>query len=905
MATWTRGEVDFETRVIPDEILDINVRRRALGRPELPVDMDFSEERQMLDAVGLALSGGGIRSASFCLGVLQALNHAGAMDKVDYLSTVSGGGYIGTSLSATMTATGGKFAYGSAPAAGGTPPPVADTAAVGHIRNYSNYLIPFGFRDVRSAMAIVARGLAANLAPVIGIMLLAAAITAAIYPRRSSLPTARQAGVPIDSLLSGGTWSLGQFGLTYMLALLLPVLFFAWALFRSFLPPAKLPEFRTSLPALGGYYLLIVAAAAFVEVQPFVVEGMFHVADAQTIAAASGAPERSTGPFFGLVAEWVQWLAMVLAPVTALVALFRKNLGDIIAASSATAGLKTRLAGLAAIAVVWIAGLALPLLVWVGYLYLAYWAIPNDTAPPVVPAVACPQDSVSGALRFGPGDSLTAGFDGTVTLDRTAPCAETAARTLDRGWFDHTPAWIIGAAGLIDGNIVFGPFEPVPAPRVLYFYLGALLIILALFLRPNANSLHRLYRDRLSKAFLFHPERRVKARQSLVGRRAGQEELQPLDTVKLTDIQASAGPYQLINAALNIQGSDFSNRRGRNADFFLFSRLYTGSVATGYAGTDQMQTKAPDLDLATAMAISGAAASSNMGSKSVRALTPTLALLNVRLGYWLPNPFFAYRGEEGDVSKDFRPRWVWSYLWAEVAGRLNEDSNVVYVTDGGHIENLGVYELLRRRCKLIVAVDAEADPEMRFPSLVALERYARIDLGVRISLPWQTLAETTRAWMGVGSRGKPKAEIEATRGPHVVVGTIDYGVGTGYLVYVKASLSGDEPDYVRDYARRHARFPHETTGDQFFNEEQFEVYRALGFHAMTGFFAGTHPDDVVVEESLVPPATPAAPPTATAWATGAAPLTTPAPGPKRATVAPGVIVPANHAALAPIHAMLA
>jgi hypothetical protein len=73
-------------------------------------------------------------------------------------------------------------------------------------------------------------------------------------------------------------------------------------------------------------------------------------------------------------------------------------------------------------------------------------------------------------------------------------------------------------------------------------------------------------------------------------------------------------------------------------------------------------------------------------------------------------------------------------------------------------------------------------------------------------------------------------------GPHVAVGCIDYGAGkSGWLVYVKSSLSGDENDYIRDYARRFPRFPHETTGDQFFSEEQFEVYRALGFHAMYGF----------------------------------------------------------------------
>ena len=66
---------------------------------------------------------------------------------------------------------------------------------------------------------------------------------------------------------------------------------------------------------------------------------------------------------------------------------------------------------------------------------------------------------------------------------------------------------------------------------------------------------------------------------------------------------------------------------------------------------------------------------------------------------------------------------------------------VVYVTDGGHIENLGLYELLRRRCKLIVVVDAEADPTMDFPSFIDLQRYARIDLGIRIRIPWKEISD--------------------------------------------------------------------------------------------------------------------------------------------------------------------
>jgi hypothetical protein len=93
----------------------------------------------------------------------------------------------------------------------------------------------------------------------------------------------------------------------------------------------------------------------------------------------------------------------------------------------------------------------------------------------------------------------------------------------------------------------------------------------------------------------------------------------------------------------------------------------------------------------------------------------------------------------------------------------------------------------------------------------------------------------------------PQPQQPPNGGPHIAVGTIDYGPGEGekgYLVYVKSSLSGDENDYIRDYQRRNTSFPQETTGDQFFSEEQFEVYRALGFHMVHGLLSGE--DDVPV-----------------------------------------------------------
>jgi hypothetical protein len=183
------------------------------------------------------------------------------------------------------------------------------------------------------------------------------------------------------------------------------------------------------------------------------------------------------------------------------------------------------------------------------------------------------------------------------------------------------------------------------------------------------------------------------------------------------------------------------------------------------------------------------------------------------------------------------------YFLYELFGLLNERRWYVNLSDGGHVENLGAYELLRRRCCLIIILDAEADPSMNFDSFVRLQRYALIDLGVRIELPWREIRDATlKTSDTIEQTGGPALRVEA-RGPHCAYGKIYYPgtkghVIEGRLLYVKASLTGDESDYVIDYKRRHASFPHEATGDQFFSEEQFEVYRNLGFHAMQGVFSG-------------------------------------------------------------------
>jgi hypothetical protein len=296
--------------------------------------------------------------------------------------------------------------------------------------------------------------------------------------------------------------------------------------------------------------------------------------------------------------------------------------------------------------------------------------------------------------------------------------------------------------------------------------------------------------------------------------------------MKLSQLSEESAPYHLINTALNVQSSKESNRRGRNADFFLLSRNYVGSRTTRYVETTRMEASVRGFDLGSAMAVSGAAVSSNMGAASIKPLTATLALLNIRLGYWLKNPK-RVNGANWNRFANF-------YFIAEMFGWLNEKRKSVYLTDGGHIDNIGLYELLRRRCKVIIVVDAEADPQMAFGAFNIVERYALIDLGVRIDLPWQQISNVAKA---TGAKIDKEGDAPKEPGPHVAVGEICYPGGRkGALVYIKSSLTGDENDYIFHYKKRYGSFPHETTLDQLFTEEQFEAYRALGFHAAYRFF---------------------------------------------------------------------
>jgi hypothetical protein len=276
------------------------------------------------------------------------------------------------------------------------------------------------------------------------------------------------------------------------------------------------------------------------------------------------------------------------------------------------------------------------------------------------------------------------------------------------------------------------------------------------------------------------------------------------------------GPYPLLNTALNLVGSADLAIQDRRAASFVLTPDFCGTPVCGFA-----RTRGDALTLGRALTVSGAAVDPNMGVYYSPQLTALMTTLNTRLGWWLQNP-----ERWGDKWEGAGPGPHPLILW-ELFGLTNETSRYVHLSDGGHFENLGVYELIRRRCRFLVVADVTTDRHAATDNLANLIRLVRTDFGVGIQIDTGQLAEDQ------GGR---------TRW-HCAIGLVHYedvdpSAVAGVLVYLYASLTGDEPPDVQQYAQTHADFPHETTLDQFFSEAQFESYRALGYHIATEVFGG-------------------------------------------------------------------
>ena len=346
----------------------------------------------------------------------------------------------------------------------------------------------------------------------------------------------------------------------------------------------------------------------------------------------------------------------------------------------------------------------------------------------------------------------------------------------------------------------------------------------------NRFSLHAVYRNRLVRAFLgsSRPRRNPNAFSGF------DEDDNPAMSSLWPRRHRGGGwptftdwrPFHVINMALNVVSTHHLSWQERKAESFTVSPLHSGSACKAFRRSDEYGGKT-GISLGTAMAISGAAASPNMGYHSSPGITFLLALFNVRLGWWLGNP-----GAEGETT--FRlpgPDVALKPLIEETFGLTTDERPYIYLSDGGHFENLGLYEMVRRRCRHIVAVDAGCDPGYSFEDLGNAVRKIAIDLGVKIR------------FHGLDRLKKrdPKCPILGAGIPYHAIGEIDYPAADGgdeddfgVILYIKPGYHGVENADVCAYAIANPEFPHQSTGDQFFDESQFESYRALGFEITDG-----------------------------------------------------------------------
>ena len=366
-------------------------------------------------------------------------------------------------------------------------------------------------------------------------------------------------------------------------------------------------------------------------------------------------------------------------------------------------------------------------------------------------------------------------------------------------WFNHAIVGVLGAY-----------FPRLPEGAIWAIYAAALLgfsLLCNLFFNINTFSLHEMYRSRLMRAYLG----------------ASNEFRNPDfftnfdedDNLKESELQLGReAPLHIINATLNLVATTNTAWTQRKAESFTFSPLHCGSFRVGYVPTETYGGR-QGVTLATAMAISGAAFNPNMGYHSSPLLALIMTLFNVRLGVWLPNP---RRDQSPRFFQHSSPRLALAPLVSEALGKTNDSGNFIQVSDGGHFENLALYEMVMRRCHRIIVVDGGADPKFQFEDLGNAVRKIRIDLGIQIEF---------RDENHIRSGNNPEAL-------YCAIADIRYkevdgeDAGDGVLIYWKPSVHRTEAIDVQNYAATHADFPNQTTADQFFNESQFESYRKLG-----------------------------------------------------------------------------
>ncbi|HTD59524.1 MAG TPA: patatin-like phospholipase family protein [Gemmatimonadaceae bacterium] len=825
----------------------------------------------------LCLSGGGIRSATFNLGVIQALAKRRVLRHIDYLSSVSGGGYIAGWLKAWQRRTSSAIVGDGLRGAAVTPPsnPLApEPRPIDDLRNFSNYLTPrlglFSL-DWWALITIVARNLLLNWLVIVPLIATAAAVP------QLALRIIHWTGLP-------------------ELSTPLLVLSFLLAFVASF----NIHRYRrtrytsTDRPERGREQQIILGCVA-----PFVLSTILLATAGRSLPwttpdwvaglpLVGGLVWRYPGPAFACL--WA-----VVIPVTgwALSAFWWRardglhwytELLALVLSGLVGAAILLWLASVIQPALTeyprWYVALSMPALIGdyliARTLFIAFsniddlwpWVSREPADPMLIPirdrdrewwsrlagcdlfvalgwlmmstvslfaghffgSVVFPR-ILSGALGLSAISGLVTQYLGLSVSTSSGRGGESAqsARIKERilgvaaTVFCITLVLLLGELTRWIANTLFG--LPIPSPHTLAAILALLWVMLGLLLVAavmgrlvyvNDFSLHAMYRNRLVRAYLG-ASNTGRAPNPFTGFAADDD--MPLSALAVGD---AARPLHVLGVALNlVTGNDKLAWQQRKAESFSMTPLYCGNFHEGYRPTHEYG-GGDGVSLGTAMAISGAAANPNMGYHSSPVVTFLLTLFNARLGMWLGNT--NQRGAE--TYRRHGPHWSVVPLVAELLGLTDAQNKYVCLSDGGHFDNLGLYEMVLRRCRHIIVCDAGEDLHSTFADLGDAIRKIRIDFAVPIEF---------RKKIAIAPRDDTK------HGVYGALASIGYSeadgqTADGTLIYLKPALFGrgvQLPYDVFAYSRVATAFPHQSTVNQWFDETQFESYRALGEHVMT------------------------------------------------------------------------
>jgi hypothetical protein len=458
---------DFETNVLEPEAEAIRQRRRT---HDLPDNTD--------DILGVSLSGGGIRSASFGLGVLQALDAYGLANRIDYLSTVSGGGYIGGSLVKAMSESKGEFPFATE-----LPNKYSDSLDVMHLRNYSKFLIPNGLIDVYLSLGVVLRGLATNMITVFAFLFFFAAVTLATNPTREHLSHSFIYDLLLklpytgDGLVMGAllAWSHSRFAMTNLLLVAGVLLLIVWAIRKSRPKDGVLPkDIDSGMAFLVKRFLVLFSIVFALELNTLVVDGLITVYEKTTLDFASASK------YYALLAGYA-----------ATAAAFREKLLGLISNGLGVNTKSGALKAFIAAAMLFVAGLILPILIYLFYVLVVYrgMGLPVASAPSTMSNVGWFVFHVQPGLV----SALVLAFLAVMTVLYVSALLAQQAKGEDKlsGVFPLL-LFLLSLLNFTDGSFV-ACFSDIAR---LYFELAIILMALMLNFSANSNSLHGLYRDR-------------------------------------------------------------------------------------------------------------------------------------------------------------------------------------------------------------------------------------------------------------------------------------------------------------------------------------------------------------------------------------------------------------------------